>query len=173
MDSDSLRSIPFLEKLTDAELQAFAGLIETRDYKRGDRILEEGSVPTAFYVIRDGVVHVRRRANKREMLLTRLGSGSFFGEINLFDPGLATASIYAMKDSRIAAIPYDRFRAYMDQHPYAGYRIASAILSELAQRMRTTSARLANSIYRAIPTPGAPATAAGNPAPGTPDTAAS
>jgi CRP-like cAMP-binding protein len=156
MDSDSLRAIPFLQKLTDAELVAFAGLLETREYKRGDRILEEGTVPTAFYVIRDGTVHVRRRANNREMLLARLGNGSFFGEINLFDPGVATASIYAMKDSRIASIPYPRFRAYMDEHPRAGYQIAGALLTELAQRMRNTSTRLANSIYRPLPvSPGA------------------
>jgi CRP-like cAMP-binding protein len=152
MDSASLRAIPFLQKLTDDELQVLSGLIETREHRRGDRIVEEGAAPPGFYVIQQGVVHVRRRANTREMLLTTLGPGSFFGEINLFDPGVATASIYAKTDSRLAFVPYDRFRAYMDQHPHAGYRIASAILTEVAQRLRTTSARLANSIYRPIST---------------------
>jgi len=151
MDSDSLRAIPFLQKLTAEELAEFSALVETCDYKRGTRILEEGTVPTAFCVVRDGVVHVRRQANKRTMLLATLGPGSFFGEINLFDPGVATATILAMRDSRIASISYDRFRAYMDSHPRAGYLIASALLSELAHRMRVTSTRLANSIYRPLP----------------------
>ena len=148
MDSASLRAIPFFQKLTDDELQALAGLVETRDYKRGDRILEEGAVSTGFYIIHHGVVHVRRRANTHEMLLTMLGPGSFFGEISLFDPGRATASIYAKKDSRLDWIPNDRFRAFMEKHPHAGYRIASAILAEVAHRLSTTSARLAKSIYR-------------------------
>jgi CRP-like cAMP-binding protein len=148
MDSVLLRAIPFFQKLTDLEVTELAALIEVRDHKRGDRIVEEAAVPAGFYIIQHGVVHVRRRANTREMLLTTLGPGAFFGEINLFDPGVATASIYAKSDCRLALIPYDRFRAYMDQHTHAGYRIASAILAEVAHRLRTTSARLANSIYR-------------------------
>jgi CRP-like cAMP-binding protein len=152
MDHDSLRAIPFLQKLTDEELAAFSALVETRDYPRAAKVIEQGTVPTAFHMIRDGVVHVKRQANKRAMLLATLGSGSFFGEINLFDPGLATASVIVMKPSSIASISYDRFRAYMDAHPRAGYQIASALLSELAHRMRITSIRLADSIYRPLPT---------------------
>ena len=155
MEIETLRTIPFLKKLSDGELNSFSALLETREYKQGDRILEEDAAPTAFHIVCDGVVHVRRRgANKREMLLARLGSGSFFGEINLFDPGVATASIYAMKRTHVALISYDRFRAFMDENSRAGYQIASAILTEVARRMRTTDERLANSIFRSDNTGG-------------------
>ena len=149
MEIESLKAIPFLKNLSDGELNSFSALLETRECKQGERILEEDAVPTAFHIVCDGVVHVRRRgANRREMLLARLGSGSFFGEINLFDPGVATASIYAMKKTNVATISYSRFRAFMDENPRAGYQIASAILTEVARRMRTTDERLANSIFR-------------------------
>ena len=154
MEIESLRKISFLRQLTDDELKSFAALIETRNYQQGDLVLEEGTAPTAFHVIREGTVHVRRRANTRDMLLARLGPGAFFGEINLFDPGVATASIHAMKKTQIATIPYDRFHAYMDQHPRAGYRIVSALLTELARRMRTTDERLANAVLRPVATEG-------------------
>ena len=150
MEIESLRKISFLRELTDDELKSFASLLETREYQQGDLILEEGTAPTAFHVIRDGTVHVRRQANNRDMLLARLGPGAFFGEINLFDPGVATASIYAMKKTQIAAIPYARFHAYMDEHPRAGYRIVSALLTELSRRMRTTDERLANAVLRPV-----------------------
>jgi CRP-like cAMP-binding protein len=81
------------------------------------------------------------------MLLARLGSGAFFGEINLFDPGLATASIYAMKTTRLAIIPYDLFRNYMETNPTAGYKIASGLMTEMSRRLRATSARLVNSVF--------------------------
>jgi CRP-like cAMP-binding protein len=152
MEIESLRAIPFLMNLSDGELNTFAALLETRAYKKGERILEEDAMPTSFHIVVDGTVHVRRRgADSRELLLARLGPGSFFGEINLFDPGLATASIYAMKDTHLAMISYDRFRVFMDENPRAGYQIASAILKEVARRMRTTDERLANSVFRAEP----------------------
>ena len=150
MEIESLRKISFLRELTDDELKSFASLLETREYQQGDLILEEGTAPTAFHVIRDGTVHVRRQANNRDMLLARLGPGAFFGEINLFDPGVATASIHAMKKCQVAAIPYVRFHAFMDEHPRAGYRIVSALLTELSRRMRTTDERLANAVLRPV-----------------------
>ena len=97
MDSDPLRAVSFLRNLTDEELASFASLLTPRKCQPRERIIEEGTPVTALYIICDGVVHVRRLAQKREMLLGRLGVGGFFGEINLFDPGVATASIYAMK----------------------------------------------------------------------------
>lgn len=147
MDNDSLRAIVFLRDLDDDELDAFAGLIVVRECRPGERILEEGVAPNAFYIIADGVVHVRRRANAREMLLARLGVGSFFGEINLFDPGVATASIYAMKPTRLAVIEYERFRRFLDEHPRGGCKIACALMRETSQRLRATSARLVNSVF--------------------------
>lgn len=147
MDNDSLRAVTFLRELTDDELTAFASLIELQECKPGTRILEEGVAPSAFYIVADGVVHVRRRANTREMLLARLGAGSFFGEINLFDPGVATASIYAMKATRLAVIDYDRFRNFIKDHPAPGCKIACALMREMSQRLRATSARLVNSVF--------------------------
>lgn len=147
MDTSSLRVISFLRELTDDELNGFASLMTIRECKPGERILEEGVAPIAFYIVADGVVHVRRRANTREMLLARLGPGAFFGEINLFDPGVATASIYSMKHSRLGVIGYEKFRAFMEEHPRAGYKIASGLMGEMARRLRATSARLVNSVF--------------------------
>ena len=97
-------------------------------------------------------------AGKREMLLGRLGPGGFFGEINLFDPGVATASIYAMKPTRLAVVDYEAFQNFMSANPATGYKIVSAMMTEMARRLRQTSARLVNTAYwsiseASVPTP--------------------
>lgn len=155
MHTDLLRAIPFLRDLSDAHLDEFASLLSARDCKNGERIMEEGEVPTSFYIVCEGIVHVRRRANTREMLMSRIGPGGFFGEINLFDPGVATASIVAMKSTKVASIPYIKFREFMEKHPQAGYLIASALMQELANRLRTTNTRLVNSVFWSPTAPGA------------------
>jgi CRP/FNR family transcriptional regulator, cyclic AMP receptor protein len=147
MEFDLLRSVSIFRSLDDAELAALAALLTVREIPARTRILEEGTEVKALYIVCDGVMHVRRMAQKREMLLNRLGVGAFFGEINLFDPGLATASIYAMKNSRIAVVDYGSFRAFMEANPATGYKIVTAMMVETARRLRQTSARLVNTVY--------------------------
>ncbi len=147
MDLDSLRAVIFLRDLTDDELAAFASLLTPRTCPARERVIEEGTPVSALYIICDGVVHVRRLAQKREMLLGRMGVGGFFGEINLFDPGVATASIDAMKTTRLVFVNYDTMREYMSAHPVAGYKIVSAMMTEMSRRLRQTSARLVNMAY--------------------------
>jgi CRP/FNR family transcriptional regulator, cyclic AMP receptor protein len=147
MDLEPLRAVAFLRDLNAEELAAFASLLTPRQCQARERIIEEGTPVTALYIIADGVVHVRRLAQKREMLLGRLGVGGFFGEINLFDPGVATASIYAMKPTQLAFVNYETMREFMAANPLAGYKIVSAMMTELSRRLRQTSARLVNMAY--------------------------
>src|SRR5688572_16004479 len=142
MDFDLLRAVSVLRDLSDEDLRDFANLLELRDAHERERIIEEGTEVRAFYIVCDGVIHVRRLAQKREMLLGRIGPGGFFGEINLFDPGVATASIYAMKEAQLAVIGYDSFREFMSANPATGYKIVSAMMTEMARRLRQTSSRL-------------------------------
>src|SRR5438270_12878070 len=92
MDIELLRNVSILRKLSEEELRAFCALLLEREVKPKERIIEEATPVKNFSIVMEGVVHIRRMANKREMLLGRLGPGGFFGEINLFDPGVATAS---------------------------------------------------------------------------------
>lgn len=166
MDVELLRSVTIFRELTDEQMRAFAALLSARDVPPKTRILEEGKPVGNFYIVQSGIVHIRRLAGKRELLLGRLGPGGFFGEINLFDPGMATASIDAMKPTRLALVDYDQFRAFMGREPATGYKIVSAMMTEMARRLRQTSARLVNTAYwasagGALPAPESPRAPAG------------
>jgi CRP-like cAMP-binding protein len=147
MDVDLLRSVSILRQLSEEELRSFCTLLVARNVKAKERIIEEGTPVKSFSIVCEGIVHIRRMANKREMLLGRLGPGGFFGEINLFDPGVATASIYAMKPTRLAVVDYESFHQFMTANPATGYKIVSAMMTEMARRLRQTSARLVNTAY--------------------------
>jgi CRP-like cAMP-binding protein len=158
MDIEFLRTVSIFRQLTDDELRAFSNLLTVREVTARERILEEGTVVRNFYVVIEGIVHIRRLAGKRELLLGRLGPGGFFGEINLFDPGVATASIYAMKPTRLAFVDYEGFRDFMCANPATGYKIVSSMMTEMSRRLRQTSARLVNTAYwsnseAAVPAP--------------------
>lgn len=147
MDVELLRTVSIFRYLSDDELRAVCELLTARTVKPRERIIEEGTPVGMFYIICTGVVHIRRLAQKREMLLGRLGVGGFFGEINLFDPGVATASIYAMKPTTLAFVDYETLRTFMTGNPATGYKIVSSMMTEMSRRFRLTSDRLVNMAY--------------------------
>ncbi len=147
MDLALLRTVSIFRSLTDEELLAFSALLSTREIKPRERIIQEGTPVHTFSIICTGVVHIRRLAQKREMLLGRLGVGGFFGEINLFDPGVATASIYAMKPTTLAYVDYETLRAFLGENPATGYKLVSSMMTEMCRRFRLTSDRLVNMAY--------------------------
>ncbi len=147
MDVDPLRSVSCLRALDATELTHLAGLLTARDFQPRERIVEEGKEVGAFYIVQRGTVHVRRRAENREVLLGRIDVGGFFGEINLFDPGMATASVYAVDAVTIAMIDYGTLRAFMEAHSVTGYKIVAALMGEVCARLRLTNDRFVNSVF--------------------------
>jgi CRP-like cAMP-binding protein len=77
MDINLLRTVSIMRDLNDEELSAVASLFTLRQAQPKERILEEGTVVSRFYIVCEGVVHVRRLAQKREILFGRLGPGQF------------------------------------------------------------------------------------------------
>jgi CRP-like cAMP-binding protein len=146
-EHDVLRNVRIFRELEDPYLASLWQLITVREIPPKQQIIEEGNPVTELCIVTDGVVHVRRRAGKREILLNRLGPGDFFGEINLFDPGTATATVVAMKPTQVAVITHQALLAWFETHPVAGYRVVSAFMREMSRRFRMTNSRLANSAY--------------------------
>jgi CRP-like cAMP-binding protein len=147
MDWQPLRNISFLSKLTDPELQALGGLFSLRNAAPGERIVTENSPVTSFSLVLHGTVHVRRMAKKREVLLARIGPGGFFGEMNLFKNGAATASIDTIGETRLATAKSARLREFMEANPAIGYKISSALIIELTNRLKLTNERFANACF--------------------------
>src|SRR4051812_44965813 len=146
-EHEILRNVRIFRDLEEPYLASLWKLIKVRELAPKEQIIQEGNPVTELCIVTDGVVHVRRLAGKREILLNRLGAGDFFGEINLFDPGTATATVIAMKPSQVAVIAHKALLDWFETHPAAGYRVVSAFMREMSRRFRMTNSRLANSVY--------------------------
>jgi CRP/FNR family transcriptional regulator len=147
MQAELLRSVSFLKDLSEGELLTLSDLITGREVKSGEKIIVEGESVDSLFLITKGTAHVRRRAQIREVLLGRIGVGGFFGEINLFDPSVATATVVAVGATRLAVIPHEALRQFMEANPAAGYKITSSLLGEVSRRLRLTNQRLVNAVY--------------------------
>jgi CRP/FNR family cyclic AMP-dependent transcriptional regulator len=103
-------------------------------------IVREGDTPAAlFFILRGSVTVVMEDFDGRELIISYLGPGEFFGEMGLFNPAAKrSAFVRARMDCEIAQISYDRFKQLIREEP----ELLLQLTAQLAERLRATSEKL-------------------------------
>jgi len=108
----------------------------------GNVIIEEGSQQTEVFVVISGELEVRAKQDDgTETLLARVGPGETLGEISLFDPGPAAATVSAVEFSQLWRIADADLLQFMTDNPGAGNVLLRTLASILAQRLRQMNPR--------------------------------
>lgn len=131
--ADTLRGVPLFRELADDELGRVAGVARERTYPRNSMILFEDDPGDALYVVVGGQVKVVLIGEDgREVILSVLGPGDFFGEMSLIDDEPRSANVIAMEDARLLVLRREDFHHALEEHP----RIAIGLLRALSRRLR-------------------------------------
>nr|MBA3655163.1 cyclic nucleotide-binding domain-containing protein [Actinomycetota bacterium] len=77
----ALKRVPLFQGLSDRELKSIANDAREEPYSAGQNIVTEGSAGGAFFLITEG----RAEIVKGGKVMRKLGPGSHFGEMALFD----------------------------------------------------------------------------------------
>src|SRR5476649_1903230 len=108
----------------------------------GNVIIEEGAMQTEVFVVISGELEVRtKQEDGTETLLARVGPGETLGEISLFDPGPAAATVTAIEFSQLWRIADADLIHFMEENPGAGNVLLRTLASILAQRLRQMNPR--------------------------------
>jgi len=136
---DDLKRVPLFSDLSEAELARFSEVAREREYPRNSVILFEDDPGDALYVVSSGQVKVVLIGEDgREVILSVLKEGDFFGEMSLIDDEPRSAHVIAMKDSRLLMLRRDDFQQQIQQHP----SVALKLLRVLVQRLRQADAKI-------------------------------
>ncbi|HXE58015.1 MAG TPA: Crp/Fnr family transcriptional regulator [Gemmatimonadales bacterium] len=134
-----LRKVPLFASLPESELQAFAELTRERAYPKGSVILFEDDPGDALYLVAAGQVKVVLIGEDgREVILSVLGEGSFFGEMALLDDEPRSAHVIAMEDATLLALRREDFHARLRASP----EVAIGLLRELSRRLRRADEKI-------------------------------
>lgn len=137
--TEVLRRVPLFNDLSEVELQRFAEVAREREYPKNSVILFEDDPGDALYIVSTGQVKVVLIGEDgREVILSVLGDGDFFGEMALIDDEPRSAHVIAMKDSHLLVLRRDDFQAQIENHP----RIALKLLRVLVQRLRRADEKI-------------------------------
>ena len=90
-----------------------------------------------------GTFHVQTVVTGRSVLLGTLKTGDTVGEINMFDPGNASASVVSKSFSEIWRIDRARLEQYLEAHPRTASRLLVNVATQLSKRLRKTNEKVA------------------------------
>jgi CRP/FNR family cyclic AMP-dependent transcriptional regulator len=129
----TLQNVPLFSQLSPADLHRVEEVARERTYPRNSVILFEDDPGDALYVVKQGQVKVVLIGEDgREVILSVLGEGQFFGEMALLDDEPRSAHVIAMEDSTLVVLRREEFQGILAQSP----ALALALLRELTRRLR-------------------------------------
>lgn len=139
MSHDILGSIPLFAQLPPAERGELEKMLKTQKYPANHPVVWLGEQGEDFYIVQHGKVLVScPDETGKEVILSTLGPGHFFGEISLLDGGPRTATVRTSVDSEFLVLSREDFLDFLMAHPDA----AIYMLGVLGKRQRETNEKI-------------------------------
>ena len=147
MTIDTLRHVPLFESLDDETARKLCQLLESIDCKAKTSLFRAGDEGDAMYLIERGKVRICvQGTDGRDMTLTELGRGDFFGEMALLDGQRRSADAIVAEDARLAVLSREHFLSFVRSSP----DVALELLTAFANRLRHTDELLRHSVTRNV-----------------------
>mmetsp|Transcript_18003 Transcript_18003/g.58771 ORF Transcript_18003/g.58771 Transcript_18003/m.58771 type:complete len:960 (-) Transcript_18003:2139-5018(-) len=110
----SLRAVPLLSGLTNAEREKVVKEMSVERFKEGEKIISQGEQGDKFYLIEDGQVEVSVVSTEgAHKVVGTLEQGDFFGERALLNSEQRGATVTALAETRCGVLNRDTFTKYI------------------------------------------------------------
>jgi len=137
----------FLSDLPEGQLNHLLEHAEQLTLEPGQVLMDEGSLPDAFYVVLDGDFDiVKQSPGQEETVVTVTGSGEILGEISLIANAPRLYTVRAARRSRVLKISTDLFKEVLLGSPEKAMGLLRTVMERLrvAQSMLGQKERLAS-----------------------------
>ena len=135
-----MRKVLFiLGQLSDDDVEWLGRVGVRQRLAKGDVLVEQARRIDAMYIVLDGRLSV---SLARRGEIARLGSGEIVGEMSLIDSRPPTATVTALEDAILLAVPQAALEAKVAADPAFAARFYRALATFLSDRMRGTLLRL-------------------------------
>ena len=135
---DVLKKMPLFKHLTYKEIMRLLNVLVVKDYKAGEKIIEEKTDGEELFIILSGKV----KLHKDDAFITHLERGAHFGEMALVDRSKRSASATAEEDSRALMLRRRDFYEIIRKEPVLATKLLWSFVQVLTERLRKTTADL-------------------------------
>jgi CRP/FNR family cyclic AMP-dependent transcriptional regulator len=139
MDIQDLQMIPLFSELNNDQLEDISRFAVKQMYKKDNMVLIEEEVGSTMFVIISGRVKISRISDEgREVILSILVDGDFFGEMSILDGQTRSANAVTLEDTELLIIRRENFLRMLHDYP----QVAINLLKELAHRLRRSDSQI-------------------------------
>ena len=120
--------LPLFSALGREALHDLLAAFDTLTVPAGHAVIREGEEEAAAYIVARGELEVSRRStdeNGKPVVLARLASGAFFGEMALLSQLPGAASVIATRPSILLVARREALEAVVERHPEVAVELAA------------------------------------------------
>jgi len=138
-----LQKVAIFEELSRPDIHNIARIAHRRHYGEDEVIIHQGQASAGMYIILQGEVEVTKEwADGTSSYLATLGESGFFGDVGLLDNAPRTATVTAVRDSKIVGFFRPELLGLMDSDPKLASKVVFKLAQVLASRLRFTNGEL-------------------------------
>ena len=132
-EREVLRTVPIFSELSDEDITSLARLALRKRYPKDTVVFFENEEGDFFFTILEGRIKVTILGDDgREVILSVLGPGDFFGEMALLDNEPRSATAIAVEESELLSLHRSDFQTVLNDNK----SITSALIRVLSARLR-------------------------------------
>jgi cAMP-dependent protein kinase regulator len=120
--------LPLFSALAEEPLHDLLAAFETVTVPAGHTVIREGGEEAAAYIVARGELEVSRRPTDdggKPLVLARLGSGAFFGEMAILSQLPGAASVIATRPTILLVARREALEAVVEKHPEVAAELAA------------------------------------------------
>jgi len=129
--------LAFMDDESRGQLAGYGQVVSTKPQQI---ILREGAASGTLYIVLAGTFAITVATPGHDVPLDSVGEGDCLGEISVFEPGLASATVTSAADGRLWAIESEALQQFLGEWPYAGCALVLGINTLLSRRLRKATA---------------------------------
>lgn len=122
--------------LDEEALAVLSGYGVSHVFPQGTEIIRQDERQINLYIVLTGRLEVITTVNRREVRLAELSNGDCFGEVAIFEPGTASATVRALEDSLLWYLDVDNLQTFLQEYPHAGCGLILGVNTILSQRLQ-------------------------------------
>jgi len=142
INGPELPALGIIENLGDEDRALLCSYGSFQYFESGQVVIAHLAEQDTLYFVLSGELHAKRTVEGREILLGTIRQGESFGEVNIFDPGSASATVQAVTPTQIWKIDRNSLVEFFQAYPEASVALTSRIASILSKRLRALAMKL-------------------------------
>ena len=147
-----LKETSIFKELSQESLKKISEKVQTDSFDKDSLIIENGSVGTRLYVIKDGSARVVAGEENEEFTVATIQNGVCFGEMSLLTGEPCCATVRADEDSLLYFITKSDFDDIISENPQI-YKHFNRLLAERISKQKYDkhSAERTRSCFKQVP----------------------